>query len=450
MTPDGELLRQYAVEGSEAAFAELVRRHVDLVYSVALRQAAGDSALAQDATQLVFIDLARKARVLSGRATLSGWLHTSARFAASKAIRGEQRRRAREQESLTMNENPAAEINWEQLRPLLDESVGQLKEADRDAIVLRFFQGKNHQEIGAILGLSENSANKRIERALEKLREYFASRGVKASSALLAAAISANSVQAAPAGLAEKITPVSLAGIGGASLGSGLFLALLMNTKIKVILGAAIVLALALMIKLSWHLPANTAISDPPPVAAASSAKVEAPAAQAVKIAAAPTADGQPATARPADAPGATPAEIAATEDTPPPPNVNPQADVQTLLPALIKVLQAGDYVGLVNYIVSPDELKQMIASGQIASKEELAQQLHDAADQSGGAAFAVQGLQVVMASLANPSIPVPGATPYTVNATEDRIAYSFQTQLGPRDIVFSKKNGLWYAFQKN
>src|SRR5471030_1800646 len=97
MTPDHELLRRFAEADSEAAFAELVRRHVNLVYSAALRQVNGDAHLAQDVAQTVFTNLARKAAPLSRREVLTGWLYTSAHFAAAKIVRGENRRRDREE-----------------------------------------------------------------------------------------------------------------------------------------------------------------------------------------------------------------------------------------------------------------------------------------------------------------------------------------------------------------
>jgi RNA polymerase sigma factor (sigma-70 family) len=172
MTTDAELLRAYAEKKSEAAFGELVRRQVNLVYAVALRQCGGDASLAQDVTQRVFTDLARKARQLSGHAMLGGWLHRSAWFAASDVVRAERRRRAREEEAQAMQDisKPGvADADWKNLAPLLDEAVGELPERDRDAVVARFFEGKTFGEIGATLRLSEDAARMRVERALEKL-----------------------------------------------------------------------------------------------------------------------------------------------------------------------------------------------------------------------------------------------------------------------------------------
>ena len=171
MTPDCELLRQYARTQSEAAFAELVQRHVNLVYSAALRQVNGDAHLAQDVAQTVFTDLARKASSLSRRATLTGWLYTSAHFAAAKIVRTENRRRDREEKFMREPTNeyvpevgrvtPCAP-DWETLRPVLDDAMHELKETDREAILLRYFENRQFAEVGVKLGLNENAARMRV------------------------------------------------------------------------------------------------------------------------------------------------------------------------------------------------------------------------------------------------------------------------------------------------
>jgi RNA polymerase sigma factor (sigma-70 family) len=252
MTPDSELLRRYAGTKSEEAFAELVRRHLNLVYSAALRQVNGDAHLAQDVAQMVFTDLARKAASLAHRATLTGWLYTSAHFAAAKAVRTEQRRRAREQEAHNMRKTlhpPApdpgcaggfaeARPDWEKLRLVLDEAMHELKETDREAILLRYFKNQQFTEIGEKFGLNENAARMRVERALEKLRAVFLRRGIAATTAL-ASVISANAVQIAPAGLAATLTNTSLAAAG---TGTTLTLLKLMTmTKLKLGLSALVV-----------------------------------------------------------------------------------------------------------------------------------------------------------------------------------------------------------------
>ncbi len=208
MQSDGELLRRYAETRSEEAFAELVRRHLDLVYSAALRQVNGDAHLAQDVAQTVFADLARKAEALSGRAVLTGWLYTSTHFAAAKAVRSERRRQAHEQEAYAMREllsDPAPGPDWDHVRPILDAVMHELNEDDREAVLLRYFERRQHAEIGAKLGVSENTARMRVERALEKLRAQLARRGVTTAATALSAALSAHAVQTAPVGLAVSV-----------------------------------------------------------------------------------------------------------------------------------------------------------------------------------------------------------------------------------------------------
>jgi RNA polymerase sigma factor (sigma-70 family) len=247
MSTDAELLRRYAEGGDEAAFAEVVQRHADLVYSAAMRLAGGDGQLAQDAAQQVFTKLARKTGSLSGRATVAGWLHTSARYAASAVVRGERRRRAREQEASIMNEPTTAEgVDWERLRPLLDEAVGRLREGEREAVLLRYFEGLSHRDVGAALGLSEDTARKRVDRAVEKLRGHFARRGVVVTAGALAGVMSTHSVQAAPAGLAASWSGTALAGAGNMGWLERIFY---MTTKTKM---AAVTLA-ALIGLAAWQ-----------------------------------------------------------------------------------------------------------------------------------------------------------------------------------------------------
>jgi RNA polymerase sigma factor (sigma-70 family) len=214
--PDGELLRRYAEERSEAAFAELVRRHVDLVYSAALRQVNGDAHLAQDVAQMVFTELSRRAASLSRRPVLTGWLYTCAHFCAAKAVRTERRRYSREQAAMhELLDNPGPEPDWEKIFPMLDGVMIELGEPDREAILMRYFENRQLGEIGQRLGLSEDAARKRVESALEKLRALFARRGIT-TGASLAAALSANAVQSAPAGLAAALTAGSATAAAGA------------------------------------------------------------------------------------------------------------------------------------------------------------------------------------------------------------------------------------------
>ena len=208
MISDGELLRRYTETASEEAFGELVRRHLDLVYSAALRQVNQDSYLAQDVAQMVFSDLARKAGQLTTRKALAGWLFTSAHYAAAKAVRSEQRRQTHEQEAHAMQEllrNTGPDLDWAKLCPVLDAAMQELSETDREVILLRYFQNRPHAEIGQQIGLGENAARMRVERALEKLRAGLSRHGVT-TAAGLAGVLSANAVGAAPAGLITTIT----------------------------------------------------------------------------------------------------------------------------------------------------------------------------------------------------------------------------------------------------
>ena len=208
MTPDtdSDLLRQFAEHESDAAFAGLVERHVNLVYSVAHRQ-TGDAHQAEEITQAVFIILAKKAGTLRHEQALSSWLFQATRLTANNFLRGESRRRAREQEAYMQSTlNEPAEEAWPRIAPLLDRAVETLGGADRRAILLRFYEGRNLRDVGAALGASEDAAKKRVNRAVEKLRKFFTKRGVVLPATTLTAALAANSVQAAPAGLAAAVS----------------------------------------------------------------------------------------------------------------------------------------------------------------------------------------------------------------------------------------------------
>ena len=161
---DAQLLRAYAEHRSEPAFAELVRRHVDIVHSAALRMVC-DSHLAQDVTQGVFVALASNAAQLTDRPVLSGWLHRTAQNIAAQTVRTDVRRRVREQEAAAMNELLAAEPDalWEHIAPHLDAALGELSEADRDAVLLRYFERKSASE------MAHNARHQRRRRA--KARE---------------------------------------------------------------------------------------------------------------------------------------------------------------------------------------------------------------------------------------------------------------------------------------
>ncbi len=249
MTDDLTLLREYARHNSEEAFATLVSRHVNLVYSVALRD-VHDPHLAEEITQAVFIILARKAESLSSKVILSGWLCRTARYASANALTIQRRRQEREQEaymqSILNEPEPDA---WTQIAPLLGGAMGQLGRKDHDAVVLRFFEGKSFQEIGTAFGASENAAKKRVAYALEKLRKYFSKRGVVLPVAVITAAISANSVQAAPAILAKTATAVAITKGAAASASTltlikgALKVMAWSKAKMAIVAGAAVLLA---------------------------------------------------------------------------------------------------------------------------------------------------------------------------------------------------------------
>ena len=209
---DIELLREYVRGNSETAFETLVARHVNLVYSVALRK-TGNAHATEEITQAVFIILAKKARGLSPRTILAGWLCETARLTAANFLRGEIRRQRREQEAYMQSVlNEPEPDAWPQIAPLLDDAIAKLGEKDRNAVVLRFFENKNLRDVGTALGASEDAAKMRVTRAVEKLRKFFTKRGVTLTAAAIAGAVSANSVQAAPLGLAVTISAAAVKG----------------------------------------------------------------------------------------------------------------------------------------------------------------------------------------------------------------------------------------------
>jgi RNA polymerase sigma factor (sigma-70 family) len=213
---------------------------------VALRQVGGNTHLAEEVAQVVFAALARKAGALAGRPVLGGWLYRAAQFTAVDVVRAESRRRARETEALHMQDvsmNDGGVVDWEKLRPVLDGAMAELREEDRDAVVLRFFEEKSFAELGARLRLSENAARMRVERALDRLHATLASRGVSSTTAALGLALTAQAASVAPVGLAASVTGVALAGGGAVAVGVGTWAAFMSMTKLQIGISGALVVA---------------------------------------------------------------------------------------------------------------------------------------------------------------------------------------------------------------
>ena len=254
MSDDSTLLRRYARERSEEAFAELVRRHVDLVYSAALRRVGGDPHGAADVAQLVFSTLARKAGELANHEVLTGWLYTATRNAAINVIRTEQRRRVREQEAHLMNEltsGPEPGADWRELRSVLDAAMDELEARDREAVLARFFPGRPLAEVASMLRVGEDAARKRVERALDRLRGRLERRGITSTGTALGALLANQAVTAAPAALTATITSTTLA-LGALAIGAGTlagWAGFFTMTKIKIgLVGAVVVAGLAIVI----------------------------------------------------------------------------------------------------------------------------------------------------------------------------------------------------------
>ncbi|HEY5232163.1 MAG TPA: sigma-70 family RNA polymerase sigma factor [Verrucomicrobiae bacterium] len=262
MTSDLDLLRQFARENSQDAFTEIVRRHVNLVYSAALRQIRSPQ-LAEDISQSVFADLARDAGKLSnatgGPPVLTAWLYSVARRTAIDVIRKESRRQLREQIAVEMNDMNATANDWTQIEPLLDDAMAALDETDRSAILLRYFENKNLREVGASLNISDDAAQKRVSRAVERLREFFSKQKITVGASGLAVLISANAVQAAPVGLTSAISTAVLAGAAATSTATITTKIIIMTTLQKTLVAASCIALAGTGIYGVFHLAKNHA-----------------------------------------------------------------------------------------------------------------------------------------------------------------------------------------------
>jgi len=251
---DPELLTQYVKHGSEQAFSELVARYTDIVYSACLRQLR-DPGLAEDATQAVFVALAKKAPHLTGRDVLSGWLLRAAKFAALNSVKMEERRKAHEKEAGKMNkEKSELDAQWAGMASVLDDAVLSLSGRSRDAIVLKYYQGKSYAEIGDIFGISEAAAGMRVNYALKKLKKKFSKKSMGVSAAVLGRALTENAVEAAPAGLSASCHAAAMACVSGniagfaqVSIISKGILGMMLWGKIKLISAAVVLIACAVL-----------------------------------------------------------------------------------------------------------------------------------------------------------------------------------------------------------
>jgi RNA polymerase sigma factor (sigma-70 family) len=241
MTETEQLLAEYARNGSEEAFRELVERYINLVHSTALRLMHGDEHLAKDIAQTVFLHLARNAGKLAAGAMLGGWLHRDTCFVAQKYLRQEHRRRNREQQAAFMDSLPDhSQANLDRVAPILDEAINALGEAERTAILLRFFEQRDFRSVGLALGSNEDAARMRVGRALDRLHGMLKRRGVTISVAALAAGLSGEAVTAAPTGLGAAVAAGALgsAAAGGVSTIIGNILSM---TKLKMAVAGSLI-----------------------------------------------------------------------------------------------------------------------------------------------------------------------------------------------------------------
>ncbi|HEY0946435.1 MAG TPA: sigma-70 family RNA polymerase sigma factor [Opitutaceae bacterium] len=242
MKSDGDLLRDFAEKRDEGSFAQIVDRHIGFVYAVSLRRLR-DSHAAKDATQGVFIALARKARSVAGAPSVIGWLHRSACYETQNIMRSQTNRRVREIEAHRLGTIlPEARPDLEAIKTVLDDVLCELSDADREAVLARFFSKQSYAAIGASLRLTENAARMRVERALAKLRERLEHRGVTSTAVALAAALPSYALETVPSGLATVVTKGAVLSLAGGTGVAATFLAFMSTSKL--ITGAAVIAVL--------------------------------------------------------------------------------------------------------------------------------------------------------------------------------------------------------------
>jgi RNA polymerase sigma factor (sigma-70 family) len=254
MDDSQQMLADYVKDGSESAFRGLVARYINSVHSTAVRLVNGDTHLAEDITQTVFVDLARKAHTLPPEVMVGGWLHRDVCFVAGKTMRGERRRRFRERQAVAMNiqVDPTA-ANLALVAPILDEAINQLEPDDRTAILLRFFDQLDFRAVGQRMASNEDAARMRVNRALDKLQVLLKNRGVTFPAAALGTALGVGFVSAAPVGLAATTAGTALASL--AADGVSVFLLKFMtkgNLKFAIV-GAVAVAALTVPLVIQHH-----------------------------------------------------------------------------------------------------------------------------------------------------------------------------------------------------
>ncbi len=267
---DTALLRQFVSTGSQAAFGEVVNRNIGLVYRSALGRLQGDRHAAEDVTQQVFMLLSHKARTIPGDAVVAAWLFTTTRHTVSHYLRAQRRRLAREKEAQLMydlDSTTLSKADWARLKPELDDMISSLGSRERDAILLRFFQGLSLAEVGRQLGISADAARMRIERGTEKLRASWLKRGVGFSAAAIDAALAREATLAVPPGLASSVTAAALSSLAPPVAGSALLNVLMMSkikTALVIVLVAGTAITAALQERIKAQLRAELAALDQP------------------------------------------------------------------------------------------------------------------------------------------------------------------------------------------